>query len=288
MKLDKKEKLIWEVSSKITLPPVPDKEKVWERLIQEMEIHQNETMLEKSQINEKTSRWVQWPNIGYIAMAYGMLLVFLSPLAFDFFLTEKTSTRAAQQETVFLEDGSQIMLNSESKIIYDNNYNIDNRSIKLMGEAYFMVAKNSLPFTIETDYGEITVLGTSFNVRAREDGFEVGVVKGNVVVDNKSKSVELKAGQQTDLKLSRPKKLNYQNYPGWKYETLVCDKMPLLKVSGEIERLFDISIKISNRLIEQTTISGVLQTTNLQTVLSSISLLAQCKFKFDGETCTFF
>ena len=72
MKLDKKEKLIWEVSSKITLPPVPDKEKVWERLIQEMEIHQNETMLEKSQINEKTSRWVQWPNIGYIAMAYGM------------------------------------------------------------------------------------------------------------------------------------------------------------------------------------------------------------------------
>ena len=117
MKLDKKEKLIWEVSSKITLPPVPDKEKVWERLIQEMEIHQNETMLEKSQINEKTSRWVQWPNIGYKAMAYGILLVFLSPFAFDFFSTEKTSTRAAQQETVFLEDGSQIMLNSESKII---------------------------------------------------------------------------------------------------------------------------------------------------------------------------
>ena len=36
MKLDSKEKLIWEVSSKTQLPPAPDKDAVWDRLIQDM------------------------------------------------------------------------------------------------------------------------------------------------------------------------------------------------------------------------------------------------------------
>ena len=64
--------------------------------------------------------------------------------------------------------------------------------------------------------------------------------------------------------------------------------MPFLKATREIERLFDISVKISNIQIKKTKISGILQTSNLQTVLGSISLLAQCQFKFDGETCIFF
>jgi len=290
LKLDKKEKLIWEVSSKITLPPVPDKEKVWERLIQEMEIHQNETILEKSQINEKTSRWVQWPNIGYIAMAYGMLLVFLSPLAFDFFLTEKTSTRAAQQETVFLEDGSQIMLNSESKIIYDNNYNIDNRSIKLMGEAYFMVAKNGLPFTIETDYGEITVLGTSFNVRAREDGFEVGVNEGKVEISNESYSIQLSKGQLIDVASTFEAKdisdISITEYPDWVNEKFYCNQTTLNQLCSEIERTFDIQIKFSDPTLKKITVTGVIEASNLNDVLHTVSLLTQHKFKLEGDICT--
>ena len=134
---------------------------------------------------------------------------------------------------------------------------------------------------------ELLKYWTSFNVRARADGFEVGVISGKVTVENKNYQLILHL-DKIDLNLSTPKKLNYQNYPGWKYETLVCDSMPFLKLTREIERLFDISVKISNIQIKKTKISGILQTSNLQAVLGSISLLAQCQFKFDGETCTFF
>ena len=37
MELNKKEKLIWELSTKIELPDPPDKNEVWERLAQSIE-----------------------------------------------------------------------------------------------------------------------------------------------------------------------------------------------------------------------------------------------------------
>ena len=43
MKLDSKEKLIWEMSQKVELPPIPNKDIIWERLIQEIEMHQDKS-----------------------------------------------------------------------------------------------------------------------------------------------------------------------------------------------------------------------------------------------------
>ena len=54
-------------------------------------------------------------------------------------------------------------------------FNTDHRSLTLSGEAYFDVQKGNKPFTISTNQGQVTVLGTSFNVRSRADGFEIGV-----------------------------------------------------------------------------------------------------------------
>ncbi|MBJ13677.1 MAG: hypothetical protein CMG62_11485 [Candidatus Marinimicrobia bacterium] len=288
-KMDNIEKIIWDISFENKISPPPNLDKAWNNVEKNLDEIENPSNHPQSNFFQLSlPNFFEWKFSLSSIVSFVLVLIISSPIAFKFINTKTLKANKGCLETFLLEDGSTVSLNSESKISFDASFNKDNRKINLIGEAFFEVSSGETPFIVKTDYGNVKVLGTSFNVRARADGFEVGVVKGNVVVDNKSKSVELKAGQQTDLKLSRPKKLNYQNYPGWKYETLVCDKMPLLKVSGEIERLFDISIKISNRLIEQTTISGVLQTTNLQTVLSSISLLAQCKFKFDGETCTFF
>ncbi|MDP6170179.1 MAG: hypothetical protein QF780_09245, partial [Candidatus Marinimicrobia bacterium] len=86
MKLDNKEKLIWEVSTQTQLPPVPDKDAVWDRLVQEMKIDQN-----NFGITKKKSSWKLWPNMGNkinIAIAYGLIFALLSPLAYNFFFTK--------------------------------------------------------------------------------------------------------------------------------------------------------------------------------------------------------
>ncbi|GIS53019.1 hypothetical protein Ct9H90mP29_00610 [bacterium] len=73
-------------------------------------------------------------------------------------------THAAENKTLQLADGSKVVLNSDSKIIFDEDYNIDNRSIKFEGEAYFDIVKGDIPFIVDTQHGKITVLGTIFNV----------------------------------------------------------------------------------------------------------------------------
>mgnify|MGYP000282095749 FL=1 len=138
----------------------------------------------------------------------------------------------------------------------------------------------------------MTVLGTSFNVRAREDGFEVGVNEGIVKVSNDEKTVILHKGQMLDVDSQFDEKnlqnVSYGNYPDWMHEKLVCDQTPLSEVCDEIERTFGISFKFANPSLSDITVTGVIDAQDLNTVLSTISLLTQHEFKFDGDTCTIF
>lgn len=97
------------------------------------------------------------------------------------FLTVEEGERAK----IVLSDGSEIWLNSNTKISYPDNFNRTNRDVKLSGEAYFKVAKNQdLPFIINTQNIEVEVVGTEFNVRSYDDDntIDVQVVEGKVRV----------------------------------------------------------------------------------------------------------
>ena len=288
MKLDNKEKLIWEVSTQTQLPPVPDKDAVWDRLVQEMKIDQN-----NFGITKKESSWKLWPNMGNkinIGIAYGLIFALLSPLAYNFFFTKKILTGNAQKETILLSDGTKIILNSKSKIIYGRNYNIDNRSIKLTGEAYFEVEKNDLPFTIETAYGVISVLGTSFNVRSREDGFEVGVNDGRIKLSNESYSIHLSKGQFIEVESSFEEKdivdISIKEYPDWINQKFYCNETRLDELCSEIERTFDIQIKFLDQNLKNLTITGIIEASDLNDVLYTVSLLTKHKFKLEDDICT--
>ena len=74
-------------------------------------------------------------------------------------------TGYGESRTIALLDGSEVVLNSKSKIEYDEDNWEDDRSLKLVGEAYFKVAKGKT-FTVKTENGSVTVLGTQFNVNS--------------------------------------------------------------------------------------------------------------------------
>lgn len=67
------------------------------------------------------------------------------------------------------------------------------RRVKLIGEAYFEVAKNEKqPFVVETNKMDVKVLGTAFNVNVYEKEPEVvtTLVNGRIQIDNRSGSVK--------------------------------------------------------------------------------------------------
>lgn len=106
-----------------------------------------------------------------------------------------------------LSDGTRVWLNADSKLEFPEQFRGARRTVRLSGEAYFEVAKDSRhPFVVETEYLTTTVLGTSFNVRAYTvSDASVTLVEGRVQVASPSvrKPVVLKPGQRLDVVGSR-------------------------------------------------------------------------------------
>jgi transmembrane sensor len=246
-KLDDIQKLIWERSAQVELPSPPDKEAVWMRLSQHMDISDMDKDINQDQqrLAPPAQRFLSKfkPRITY-AVALGLALIFALPIAYDSLTTETFMTQTTDFRTLQLPDGSTIRLNAGSQIKYKKDFNTDHRSLAMTGEAYFNVQNGNTPFVIQTNQGQVTVLGTSFNVRSREDGFEVGVNEGIVKVSNDSKSVILHKGQmiKVDSKFDEKnlQNISYTNYPDWMHEKLVCEQTTLSEVCDEIERTFGI------------------------------------------------
>ena len=113
------------------------------------------------------------------------------------------STPIQQNETVYrnlgtspmqlsLADGSSVVLQSSSELTLNSEFGRTTREVHLKGEAFFNVFRDETkPFVVYTDEVITRVLGTSFNVRAYEDGGDitVAVKSGKVsVYANKHKT----------------------------------------------------------------------------------------------------
>lgn len=87
---------------------------------------------------------------------------------------------------IVLPDGSSVKLGSNSTLIYNDRFNIDNRNTRLIGEAFFVVDKgHQIPFNVASGSHEITVTGTMFNVSARIDTvFVATLVEGSIIYEN--------------------------------------------------------------------------------------------------------
>ena len=86
---------------------------------------------------------------------------------------------------VTLEDGTEVWLNAQSRLIYPETFSETERRVQVEGEAYFRVARNEeKPFLVETDGQLIRVLGTEFNVRsyAEDTAVQTTLVHGSIAM----------------------------------------------------------------------------------------------------------
>jgi ferric-dicitrate binding protein FerR (iron transport regulator) len=116
-----------------------------------------------------------------------------SPLVFE--------TGFGQTAKAVLPDGSAVWLNGNSRLeLLKSNTKPTDRLVRLQGEAYFEVAKDSLhPFLVSTPQGpEIKVLGTSFNIDAYTHNKVVAtLMEGSVeLLNEKSRLALLEPGDQ--------------------------------------------------------------------------------------------
>ena len=101
--------------------------------------------------------------------------------------TEKISNKG-ETKSIFLADGTKVILNSDTKLTIPSDFNQEERIIEMEGEGFFDVTPNpDKPFIIKSGEAQVKVLGTSFDFKSyKEDDFikltvSTGKVRVNVV-----------------------------------------------------------------------------------------------------------
>ena len=287
MKQKKLKKLIWDISKQTKMPPVPNKNNMWENISYVIGNSNTDIQTKESSSYTFFEKLIMQFKINFrYTIAFLLTIILINPIYDKFNQNKIIKTNSGERLSFILPDNSKITLNAQSSISYKNTFNIKDRILELDGEAYFEIEKNPLPFIVQTDHGNIKVLGTKFNVMNRKNEFEVGVNEGQVEISNQIAIIQLKDKQCImDLENFNDKNIiniPYPNYPGWINQKLYCNQKSLKTICLEIERLFNIKIKFSNPNLKNITVTGVIDISNLKTMLNTVSLLTQHKFKFEG------
>ncbi|QIH40253.1 DUF4974 domain-containing protein [Flavobacterium sp. Sr18] len=216
-------------------------------------------------------------------------------LGIPFLITQSTSksllTQSAAKgeiKTLFLPDGSQLILNANSSITYSTDFK-DNRKLVLKGEAYFKVVRNpKSPFTIETSQFKTKVLGTSFTIRAYENYTNtISVLSGKVEVNSKenpSQKIYLIKNQQLRFQKSQVPQLSNnsrQDFLAWTKNIVILENTSLGETAEILRNKFDVTILFDNPELEQLRISGKFKEENITTILKSIAEVKQLEIDFE-------
>ena len=192
------------------------------------------------------------------------------------FSTTTFEADLAQLKEYKLPDNSIVILNAGSKVSYDRaSWQEGKRNVNLRGEAYFEVEKGSR-FRVFGRHGIVTVLGTSFTIYDREDGFEVECYSGKVEVSSQSdhRSVYLTKGLKTHLeitnskRLAEPQEFEQERGKEWLSGTFNFYNQPVSKVFRELERQFGVTVITQDT--HEKYYTGTFDKDNLDHALSNI------------------
>jgi len=213
------------------------------------------TELEKS-LEEKDSARVPVRRIRpakqWLALAASLLFL-LAVGSFMRFYSVKTYCPAGVRTSLNLPDGSVVEVNAATSVKYHPYWWFISRRVVLDGEAFFTVKKGN-KFKVFSDLGSTEVLGTSFNVFARGENYQVSCHTGSVRVNDlaNKQSVILSPSEFAELEESggfRVRSLDSQGQtPGWTENLIMFSSAPLDLVFEEIERQYGIVIETAEEM----------------------------------------
>lgn len=182
--------------------------------------------------------------------------------------TYKTSI--SQKMDVLLPDNSKVKLNADSQLDFDKGSWTDNRQVKLNGEAYFIVKKGN-KFDVVTKDGTVTVVGTEFNVKRRDDYFEVKCFEGIVKVTSNKLERTLYAGDTFQFLNGVLVEENITlKTPLWVAGTSSFKSVPFKYVVDEFKRQYNVSVTLKGVDVTRQ-FTGGFNNTNLKQALLSIT-----------------
>lgn len=212
----------------------------------------------------------------------------------------ETEAHPLNPSVITLPDGSTVKMNASTRIEYPERFTAHARKVKLSGEAFFEVTRDTAaPFIIETANASVEVLGTSFNVSAYpraglvEVNVETGKVRLTQLSDGKPvlKSVLLPAGQRGWLKVTGNEighaEMLATNYSSWITKKIIFQRTPLAEAFAVLENTYHVKIKMENSDIGTIPYTANFANLNLDYIVDVIARTHQLKVKKLGDEIVF-
>ncbi|ADY30003.1 FecR family protein [Cellulophaga lytica] len=224
----------------------------------------------------------------YISIAAAVILLFGLGYFYTTTLEQTVSTDYAQNNELILPDNSEVILNAESKIAYNKNKWDQKRDVSLEGEAFFKVAKGE-KFTVTTNQGVISVLGTQFNVETRANFFEVTCYEGLVNVNYNGKDYKVPGGTSFMVINGNVAPLSHVKtlVPSWTLNESTFKSIPLEFVFNELQRQFNLTVTTKNVNTKQL-YTGSFNNKDLDLALKSISIPSKISYTLEENKVLFY
>ncbi len=256
------------------------KEKAWNKL--QMHVRRQAKILPK-----RKNRW-----ISYASAAVAAIVLFIIGISIQ--LPDNHPQRElivtvenGQKASVQLPDGSSVRLNSASELRYSPDFGEKNRTVRLVGEAYFDVeSQPDNPFIVLThDNLQVKALGTKFNIKSYpNDALVIGtLLEGKIEVSDGLSSEVLAPYDQVRYHIReetfrKSRVDNAEEAIFWMTDQFIFDKERLEDIAKMLERTYNVTIAFSSPGIKEIRYSGKIKNNSMENVLSLITAVSPIQY----------
>ena len=276
---------------------VPDQDQAMARLLSRINNEKQEPEEDSNEDNQSGNGWNPFQVRKYWLIAASiLLLVCCGWFSKDVMQYKTFETGYGQTTKLYLEDGSRVALNANSRLkIPRFGFFGDVRTVLLDGEAEFSVSHtiDHKRFVVKTsDTFQVEVLGTQFSVFARPRGTKVALSHGKIRIDysqgEKRQHLLMKPGDLATLQktgaIDVVNDFDTKSLSAWKEQRFVFNATSLREISNLIEENFGKKVRIANDKIAGRTITGNFKTENTEELLRTVSEVLDLEIETVGDS----
>lgn len=202
-----------------------------------------------------------------------------------------TIPRGGQYQLI-LSDGTKVWLNADTKITFPTKFDGTERSVSVIGEAYFEVARNkNKPFKVLTQNQTIEVLGTHFNVNSYADDevSKTTLLEGSVRVSLLEGEVGeiLKPGQAAHLSKSTNDisvlAVDTETAVAWKNGYFRFDNIDMRSLMSQVARWYNVDIEYRGEVTKDLFSGKLKRSDNIKEILRILEL-SNINVAIEGRT----
>lgn len=257
-----------------------NKQQVWQQIAQATVPSGNKTPIRRL-FTQKAYRWA--------AVAIVLIAALFSFFYAQFWQQSELLAQAgATIELVQLKDGSTVTLRPHSKL-FKIEQSASILLYKLKGEALFEVTpKHHRTFSVKTENGRVSVLGTQFILSSWGDRMQVFLEEGLVKVQSlqKNSAVTLQPGEAATVtetgNITHIPNANGRVFTDWLDQQIIFNSKAAGQITRELEQQFNITISLPAKIAKKQ-LSGRLSLESLQVSLKDLSLVLGGTFVQTGE-----